>query len=558
MLLAGGAMHIGRAVGEAVDSNYDELARNLALAVSRSAQASAEFRKIVQECVLAQFDGDYDLLLSQAAALPMNPVEGVATRSSEGFTMGDLLEHYFPEEERYTRSGGSSIIEQLQESYPDLQVSVPIHAEEWDPDTYTPVVCFIPSDYEDLKTPSVQGFDAQGNSVTVDALNEPDEPVIVVGRNERSEEINPGICGIPVGGGGFQPVRLAAPVVTGVYQNNSVKLTWTFDKTQGFDSDGFNIYRSGPDNTADFTKIANVANNGNFSYTDYNTLPNKQYVYKVESYTFFKTSSSEPFFITTNYDKPNPVSNLGVKAIGKERIQVSWTNPTGTYCNTRIERIRGDNTTTYQTVATLDMYEDIYLDTDVDPGVKYTYRVRKEDGQGRLSDSAQDYAYATYRNPDAASRIYLKQISCDLQAVEGWLRGKPEFKLRIAGMDASLTPKQLSGGCDARFASRTGNQTFTNVPIYNWSYFNNSYYYPALTFSLEEFDTEKAIDIPVTVAVAVKASEKVEINFSTTINIHFENRGEYCGESSIVYFENPEQWLYFPNNGAAILISEKP
>lgn len=90
-------------VEEAVDSNYDELVRNLALAVSRSAQTSPEFRKIVKECVLAQFDGDYDLLLSQAAALPMNPVEGVATRSSEGFTIGDLLEHCFPEKERYTR-----------------------------------------------------------------------------------------------------------------------------------------------------------------------------------------------------------------------------------------------------------------------------------------------------------------------------------------------------------------------------------------------------------------------------------------------------------------------
>lgn len=90
-------------VSEAADSNYDDLARNLALAVSRSAQTSPEFRKIVKECVLAQFDGDYDLLLSQAAALPMNPVEGVATRSSEGFTIGDLLEHCFPEKERYTR-----------------------------------------------------------------------------------------------------------------------------------------------------------------------------------------------------------------------------------------------------------------------------------------------------------------------------------------------------------------------------------------------------------------------------------------------------------------------
>lgn len=148
--------------------------------------------------------------------------------------------------------------------------------------------------------------------------------------------------------------------------------------------------------------------------------------------------------------------------------------------------------------------------------------------------------------------------SCDLKVVKGWLPGNPEFKQKATGMDSTMTPNQISGGCDVQFALRIGNQTFSNILLYNWSYFNNSYYYPAMTFSLEEYDSRKAIDITVILTIALKASEKVEINLSTTLNLHFEDPEEHCGELSIVYYANSEQWLQFLHNGAAILISEKP
>lgn len=546
---------------------YDELVGDLAVAVSNAARNSAEFRQLVKNEVLQQFDGDYDLLLSRAATLQITPVDGIATRSSQNFTIGDMLEHYYPESKNYTRSTDRSIIRELQELYPDLQISIPVHADEWDSETFTPTVCFLPSDYVDLETESVQGYDAQGNVVIIDALNEPDEPVIVIGLNERrggdivntSRVINDG--GVIGGGGGglLPPQSMGTPEVSGVYQNNAVKLSWICPcwniKLQQFE-----VYRSGPNDSNNFTLIATLTDVANMTYTDRNITLNKQYVYKVVARAGFKMTTSELVYITTNNNILNKVENLSAEANGGSKILLKWDNPTGESYATRIERKSNENTLPYQVVAMINNpYEDKYIDSDVTPGVRYSYCVRKVDTQGRMSNSAYAFNYATYRNPEAVSHVYLKQIVCDLQAVEGWLLGKPEFYIKVAGMDATLTAKQLSGGCDVQFATRSGtSQTFNNVSLHNWSYFIDSNYYPALTLALEEYDSAGPIEIPITVALGLKLGDVVKLDLSTTIKLNFENKGEYCGESSMFYFEDPERWLYFPKNSARILISELP
>lgn len=58
--------------------------------------------------------------------------------------------------------------------------------------------------------------------------------------------------------------------------------------------------------------------------------------------------------------------------------------------------------------------------------------------------------------------------------------------------------------------------------------------------------------------IGMKAGEQVELRLSTTGNIHFENKGAYCGECVTFYFEDTEQGISFPNHNAKILISERP
>ncbi|HIW98281.1 MAG TPA: hypothetical protein H9866_07330 [Candidatus Tidjanibacter gallistercoris] len=543
----------------AVEYNQDLLVGDFAEALSGAIRENAAFRTLIKENVMLQFDGDYDLLLSQAADLVVeDAVTANGTRSGGSpVTVKNLIESYYPA----TRSAASPL-DELQNMYPLLQISVPVHAEEWDPETYVPTVCFIPSDYQDLVTESVTGIDADGNIIAVDAINEPDVPVIVVGMNERTAS-GGGPLG-PIGGGtGLKPIQYLAPsVVSGNYQAGAVRLSWE-NHSMGISPAGYRIYRAGPNNSTDFTLLATTGSTTK-SYVDWNTVANKEYVYKVTAYYGLNTADSELLFITTNYTKPKKVEDLNVVAVGKRRIEISWTNPVGEMYDTHIERTSGSTNDDYETIAVLGPNEDTYFDTEVNPGEKYTYIVRKVDHQQRVSDAVRQYTYATYRNPDGPSGVYLKQISCDLHAVEGWLAGKPEFYVQVVGVTMSSDNKTietpLGTMCDVQFASRSGNsQTLNHALLYSWSYFNHQTLYPALTFSLVEYDIPSAtFDTTISVKAGYKHKDFIELSAAATLTLHFPHTDKHCGESSILYFENPEQWLDFPNYGAQILLSEQP
>ena len=55
-----------------------------------------------------------------------------------------------------------------------------MHAEDWNPEEYVPVVAFLPEDYCDATVTEIPGYDAAGNFVWIDAINIPENPVIVV------------------------------------------------------------------------------------------------------------------------------------------------------------------------------------------------------------------------------------------------------------------------------------------------------------------------------------------------------------------------------------------
>lgn len=537
------------------NNHYDELMDNLAQAVNKAAINSPEFRQIVHQQVNLQFDGDYDLLLQTAAPIQITPTADCVTRSDGSFSIGDMLEQYYPEQT--TRNSDKSIIEELTEQYPNLQISIPVHAEDWNPEEFTPKVCFIPSDYVDLKTETVPGYDAEGNPIVIDAINEPDEPVIVIGLSERAgSNIDTGGWG---GGGGIIPPILSAPIVSGTYTNNTVVLTWTQPLSDGGQVSQFKVYRSDLTSNGEYEVIATLDVSAR-TYTDRNITTNRSYAYKVAAmFGPFNPRDSEPIVIETNYSKPDPVTNLTVEAIGMQRLKVEWKNPDNEFYTTRIERLNGNDNKPYEVVATIDPQENIYLDTDVEPGVKYTYRVRKVDSQGRLSDALTNYSYATFRNPDAVSKIYLKQITCDLDAVEGWLLGKPEFQIKVAGLDDKFQANYLNSSSYVKFDSRSSaSQIFENVLLYNWSYFNHLDYYPALTFAIEELDNGSANTVKIRVALAVKAANALNIELSAEVPITFATQGEYCGTCWIMYFEDPEAWLDYPSHGVRMLISEEP
>lgn len=191
--------------------------RDFAMAVSNAMNNSKDFRKLIKKEALAKFDGDYDVLLSRI----MNETVKVdnatnSLRSETSYSVEDLLnDYYVSSDTAKLRATTPSVIGSLSSKYPDLQVSVPVHAEKLNEDSVL-LLTFIPAEYEDGVTKTLPGYDLNGNQVKIDAINAPDKPVIVIGLNERINRCSPQPASKP-----SAPANLTATQTT-----NGIQLAW--------------------------------------------------------------------------------------------------------------------------------------------------------------------------------------------------------------------------------------------------------------------------------------------------------------------------------------------
>lgn len=193
-------------------------------------------------------------------------------------TVKELLNDYLPNKNPSNMRTSESAIEALSKKYPDLQVSVPVKAEEWESESYIPKVTFIPLEYQDGITQSVLGYDNNNNIITIDAINEPENAVIVIGPNERIPEPIDGpilIVDVP------DPVSLTAlPTEAGIRLNWNMSTT-----TNSQNTTGYYIYRQGVNDNV-FRKIQTVLGANNRSYNDNNIINGASYTYYVQAYYY--------------------------------------------------------------------------------------------------------------------------------------------------------------------------------------------------------------------------------------------------------------------------------
>ena len=132
--------------GDIAKSDYNRDLFNVCKSISASLKESVAARQLINVQVNKKIDGDYDVLLRSIAECPLNVSDEYAdTKSGAMESFGDLLNKHMPEDYVQTKSS-SDVIGLLGELYPNMQISIPVHADEWDPDTYIPIVAFIPED----------------------------------------------------------------------------------------------------------------------------------------------------------------------------------------------------------------------------------------------------------------------------------------------------------------------------------------------------------------------------------------------------------------------------
>lgn len=537
-------------------NDYNLDLKYFSIAVSQALQSNNEFRNIIKEESLLMFDGDYDILLSKIIdrEIKTNTLSD-KNYNSKKYTVEDLLNKSYNQNEDFIKSKtskGLSIIEELSIKYPHLQISIPIHANEWDQENYIPIVAFLPDNYDESSTKYIPGYDEYGNNVEVDAINEPEEPVIVIAQNERVELLDYSI--IQEGLVPSTPFNLL-----GTQTESGIRLKWDMPSTaDNMNTSGYYLYRKGVDDTS-YLKIATIYGVYNRSFDDNNVEANRSYSYFVMSYNQGLTSGASNYITVTAPNYPKPVLSFEAIQQSKNQIELRWENDHSQYIlETKLYKYVVGGTGGYQQIGTFTPNQHDYFDNNVLLGKKVLYKVTHRTSLGE-SNAKYDFVQAPYRDISKPSPVYIKKITIgDLSGIEGWPAGKPEFYVTVSNVGSlSKEPYTIQDQINLKFDTRSKeSQTFTGKKVLDW---RPGFWYDMLSFYALEYDRSwGTLKVNASVGYQKKNDNKdgFTANGSVDYEIEFSDKGEKCGNSYLYYYDNPEIELEFPNYGVKILVSE--
>lgn len=163
------------------DAQFDAVAKALVPLME-----DAEFRMLIKKKAMLQFDGDYDVLVSQV----------LDHSFSDGQSLRNKLSTSFSEVHNLSSLEGTKSLDRMLESNPLLTLSIPVNIEKWDSeDEFIPVMV-RPYTLREEEITYVKGYNQMLEEITLSTNSEPDFPVLAVGENERIDEngvVKPGL-----------------------------------------------------------------------------------------------------------------------------------------------------------------------------------------------------------------------------------------------------------------------------------------------------------------------------------------------------------------------------
>lgn len=517
------------------EKEHDNQMNELAKALSQAVRENDAVRSFIHSEALLRFDGDYDFLISKTSDKPIElNAKAPRTRSVSGnVSFGDVVREYLPE-----TKGGTDLLSALQEQYPDLQIAVPVHAEEWNPETYIPVVAFLPEDYDDAITQAVPGYNAEGEYVEVDAVNPPDVPVIVLSHNERLDRFEP-----------RRPINhdlLATPTnLVGSTTDIGIALSW-HNVGEGL---GYKVWRKGPEDVQ-FIRIATVQGLLNTGYQDLQASSGVTYQYYVTSYDLSDESLPSNIVTVTGPEVTEPLASFQVIPSGLQ-VECMWTRGQVSYADVIIEH-KGPYDSSYSTLCTISDWSTNYCFTPSYRGRKHTFRAYRDNGNSQ-SDALTGFIYPPYRNTNEISNVYIKKIEYPL-GLEGWLRGNADFDIVVVYYDT------FSGSIksDHFYCEPTSGEDLS-LRIRQWRCHNaGTDWYSMMTIFINEQDSGAAINM----SLDVTTGYEFENDISTQVVGHYtfdvKDEDDPCGSVDLFYYDNPEQIIPFQNEGVVVTISQNP
>ena len=441
---------------------YDNAVIYIAKAVRSALANNTQARELVHSMALEMKDGDYDILLGDIIPRKVEVSDPMLfTKGCERISFGTLLNAYFDAPEIITKSTSESIIQELQESYPLMQISVPVHADEWNPDTYMPVVCYLPYDYDESSSEYVPGFDVNGNYVELDSYVEPDQPVIVISRNER-------------GGDSPRLVVVSAPTnLDTLVTETSIVLTWHW--VSG--ANGYKIWRKGPSESV-FSQVGLSYGIYNSSFEDVNISTLSYYQYYVTAYSEVTDSTgftiqyeSEPSSVVNVRapGRPPRPDNLSLTMVTSSKALLMWQNNPQTNSIVKVDYMVPGAVNQFTSHGILSNGESDYIANLPYTGRRHVFKVYRSNLMGN-SDPQYDFCYRPYRDINSNSSVYVKKLSYTGN-IENWAQGVPEFKLKVYYCNENITTNVQE--VDLTFSSaKKKEQSFSGKLAYTWSVTN--------------------------------------------------------------------------------------
>lgn len=524
-----------------MDTEHNQKLSQLAISVNK-AISNKSFRNLIKDEAQKKFDGDFDILIKDIVNKPVENHLKNKFSGKENVTVKELLEEYFPDSYKKKFKSGSSIIDDLVKRYPDLQISVPVHNEEWDPDNYIPVVSFIPEEYEDQTIKSIPAFNNNDEEISIDAVNEPSEPVIVIGHNERMMIIEPDDTPPPT------PSNL-----TGICTEAGIRLNWNMPSNADHANTwGYYVYRKSSSNTSyQLKSIVNGVNNRFFD--DNSVVAGAVYSYYVMAYRDNLKSPASNYITVTAPLMPNPVLSFDAIQHSLNEIELRWENDNSQYISyTQLSRHIVNVNSGYVPLKQFTPNQHDYFDHDISLGKKNIYKINHVTPTG-TSNPKYDFVNIPYRDISKKSPVYIKEMFVsDVKGVEEWWRGAPEFYVTVANVSGDKTPYMIQEKLDFQFDHRTTYHVINGgSKILDWQ---PGFWYDMITFHVIEYNRGE-VKINLGVGYNKKNIAKTGFEAQGGVNFVYEApKYKNCGTYFFDYFDYPDQWLEFPNYGFKILV----
>ncbi|MDX8341711.1 DUF3103 family protein [Draconibacterium sp. IB214405] len=424
---------------------YDKNIKKFAKALSKALK-DEEFRKYIKEEAENRVDGDFDILWKYFKSKP-HP-----TNKKEIF---NLLSENFGD-------GKNNDLESFSNEFMQLQISVPVGMENWDPVSFQPPVAFkTSSNY--VGNNIIEAYDEQGKIIQFDATKVPNTPVIVVSLNERSDkegniettyikqrlkelrndkslksastktvqDIYPFLIIEP---GDDTPIPLPPSFTTGESTQVGVYLEWYYNS--GYDYiDKIYILRNGQPITSMFVM------DGTSSYVDNSTSLQPGVTYYYSGYIERENIStgeivtgpiSSTIGVTIGEFAPGPVTTFQCEGEASDQIQMYWTDNTNTQqTGYKLYRLPIDQSQTWQYIGSTDRYGRDFVDNaNLTEGGKYRYKIVGYNDLGQ-STPLYDVVYNPYRTAGQFLQIEEMELR-NHHSYEQWTDGQPEFVLTVA------------------------------------------------------------------------------------------------------------------------------